>query len=91
MLDDFIMQHPLGGGIAGAGAGPGEQDGTAFRVRTGTEAHPDTAVGLLEGKAGRQRHVRRKTGKVTLGAATTPTPHPVRLMPPPNLLPRRRD
>lgn len=91
MLDDFIMQHPLGGGIPGAGVGPGEQGGTAFGFGTGTEAHPDTAVGLLEGKAARQRHVRRKTGMATLGPATTPTPHPVRFMPPPNLLPSRRD
>lgn len=85
MLDDFIMQHPLGGGIAGAGAGPEEQDGTVFRVRTRTEAHPDTAVGDTGGMSGRTH------GKATLGPTTTPMPHPVRLMTPPNSLPRRRD
>ncbi len=90
-MDDFIIQHPLGGGIAGAGVGPGEQDESGVGARTGTEAHTGTVVGLLDRKASRQRHVRRKTSKAKRGPATTPTPHPVRLMPPPNLLPRRRD
>lgn len=74
-----------------AGVGPGEQDGSGVGVRTGTEAHTGTVVGLLDRKAVMRRHVRRETGKATLGPATTPTPHPVRLMLPPNLLPGRRD
>lgn len=52
----------LGGwGVAlpGAGVGPGEQDGSRVRVRTGTEAHTGTVVGILDRKAARQRHVRQ--------------------------------
>lgn len=48
-------------------------------------------MGLLVWKNAMQRQVRLKAGKATLGPATTPTPHPVKRMPPPNLLSRRRD
>lgn len=50
-MDDFIIQHPLGGGIAGVGVGPGEQDGSGVAVRTQTEAHTGTVVGLVDWKA----------------------------------------
>lgn len=77
-MDDFIIQHPQGGsGFLGARAAPGEQDGSSARSCGG----------------GRQRYNRRKcqANAVTLFPSTNPPHHLVRLVPPPNLLPGRRD
>lgn len=62
-MDDFIIQHPLGGGIAGAGVGPRGQDGSGVEVKTGTGAHTGTVVGLLNWKAAMQGHISGKMGK----------------------------
>lgn len=81
----------MAGGIAGAGVGPGGARWVRWLgVRLGTGAHTGTVVGLLVWKAATQKG-RQKTGMATLSPATTPTPHPVRRMPPPNLLSKKRD
>lgn len=71
--------------------GQGSRMGPGLEQEQGLKLAQALWWGFWIGGLLRQRHVGRKTGKATLGPASTPTPHPVRLMPPPNLLPGRRD
>ncbi|KAK5857549.1 hypothetical protein PBY51_010788 [Eleginops maclovinus] len=81
----MTLSRSTGWGVAGLGLewGQGSEIGSKVAARTGTEAH--TVVGLLG-----RRHIRRKTARRRSAPLQPLPPHPVRLIPLPNLLPGRR-